>query len=160
MSWRVTLSVVKEPQWRRASLCTSHNRAYSCAKSVSSVFRRESVLSECCTLLVILLRKSSTIFFCITNMRCSLCGSAVEGLKVLLQSAAFSRFLLALVPKLLLLQSGLGWLQPYIYLRWRKSSNIFILSKQRYIFDCFIYYTNWYLICNNFILLSLIYFLS
>lgn len=74
------------------------------------------------------LEEKSCNVFCITNMCCSLCGSAVEGLEVLLQSAAFSRFLLSLVPKLLLLQSGLGWLQSCIHLRWRQDSNIsFIL---------------------------------
>lgn len=41
--------------------------------------------------------------FCITNMHCSDSAWVDEGLGVLLQSAAFSGFLLSLVPKLLLL---------------------------------------------------------
>lgn len=49
-------------------------------------------------------------------MHCSDSARAVEGLGVLLQSTAFSGFLLSLVPKLLLLRSGLGWLQSCIYI--------------------------------------------
>ncbi len=77
--------------------------------------------------------------FCITNIHCSDSAWVVEGLGVLLQSAAFSGFLLSLVPKLLLLWSGLGWLQSCIYIfidGERDSSTIYSYMEKIYVNIC------------------------